>query len=546
MKKLLLILIMIMINIFPHCVEAQTVNLLDFDKNGVNPVGIPSSWLKNSQLPNKPNAISIVQLVGANFKKGDYNSVTRPYFNKVVNNMRFFHQQEDDYNMTISDNGTATFNFNTVNGVPANTDAAACPNGNLGAFGGNITCDGGGYTSMLNHFSIYYDFYTQSGKKQIHSAWQTYNFPRSHQRSIGDFPDYQFTIEQWGGSYDDVTKTFNTGSIRANAKKYAKAFAKTYSPDSDHCLVKILEVGNEPWGEPGWLGYRELFKGVCDGLEETYGTSDISKWPMKISVGAMQYFQDVTFDINKTQRGKTNANGQLIDSKGLPKRQSGAYGVPIDGRNNFGSDYAGYMIPQGFEKYLYALNTHQYSAYNIPYTEGGKKYFKEENFSYIIAHPEDTLSSFQKIKNMALWKNTAIFPNIKEANVTEFGWNSESKATTKYFPPSAANQNCNCNSPLKSITGAIWSSVESDISQDNSGADWLYYVGSNNGKVQPKSIGEKAQAAYLIRSYLLLARWGITKGFVYESLDEITNAGYHHTGILGKTVPDNVNKFEKV
>ena len=90
----------------------------------------------------------------------------------------------------------------------------------------------------------------------------------------------------------------------------------------------------------------------------------------------------------------------------------------------------------------------------------------------------------------------------------------------------------------------MWSSVESDISQDNTGADWLYYVGLNNGKVQPKSIGEKAQAAYLIRSYLLLARWGITKGFVYESLDEITNAGYHHTGILGKTVPDNANKFE--
>ncbi len=265
---------------------------------------------------------------------------------------------------------------------------------------------------------------------------------------------------------------------------------------------------------------------------------------MKISVGAMQYFQDVTFEINRTQRGKTNANGQLVDSNGNPTRSSGSYGVPINGKNIYGSDYAAYMIPQGFEKYLYALNTHQYSAYNIPYTSAGKTYYKEENFSYIIAHPEDPLSSFQKIKNMALWKNSALFPNIKEANVTEFGWNSESKATTKYFPPSAANQNCNCNSPLKNITGAVWSSVESDISQDNTGADWLYYIGTNNGKLQPKSIGEKAQAAYLIRAYLLLARWGITKGFVYESLDEITNAGYHHTGILGKTVPDNANKFE--
>lgn len=497
--------------------KSQTIDITQPQVGGIAPpsgsvvAGITSGspWLTNSQIPNKPSLVSIQRIIGTNLTEATYTSADPEHYtflnnlSVIANEMRFFHLMDKDY-----------LSGQTPTSLP---DACAS---NLGAFTGGINCDGGGYTSMLNAFQNYKSIAAVTLNKDLYV----------NHSILKSFPDTWYTIEQWGGSFNNSTPGIATvTNIQQNARNYAKAFARSYCPDASHCIVKVLEVGNEPWGEPSWAGYREIFKGFCLGLQDIYGTN-ISGWPMKISIGAMQFFQNETVPINKTQRANLTA----------------------ENKNKFSSDYAGYMIPAGYEQYISALNTHVYSVNNISYTipSSTTTYYKEDDFSYIAKEPEASLSSFQKIKNMALWKNSGIFPNLNELNVTEFGWNSEDVTASKYFPPSTSNNQCQCNSPLKSIplvgnVRTINNSTISDVSTNVTGTDWVYFVKDRTNSLESRGVGQKAQATYLIRSFLLLSRWGINKGFVYQSGDALTDAAYHHTGIISqKITPPNTNIFE--
>ena len=59
---------------------------------------------------------------------------------------------------------------------------------------------------------------------------------------VGGYSNKWYTKEEWGGT---------PSIIRANAKQYVEAFAATFCPTdlSRRCLVDVLEIGNEPWGE---------------------------------------------------------------------------------------------------------------------------------------------------------------------------------------------------------------------------------------------------------------------------------------------------------
>ena len=56
------------------------------------------------------------------------------------------------------------------------------------------------------------------------------------------FPDKWYTADEWGGQLD---------SIQKHARNYVYHFAATFCPTDyqKDCVVKVLELGNEPWGE---------------------------------------------------------------------------------------------------------------------------------------------------------------------------------------------------------------------------------------------------------------------------------------------------------
>jgi Secretion system C-terminal sorting domain len=531
MRKILLkfstvCLFLLTISLLPLMMYGQitTVDIRNITTGGVNVpngalvggVNTTNPWLTNSQIPNKPNATSLQNILGVNLTEATYTSLDTEHYTflqsmaQISNQMRFFHLMDKDYAGT-----------NTPTSLP---DGCITNNG---AFTGGVVCDEKDsqgrsiYTKMLSAFENYKSISTlMGGNKDLHV---NHSLDRK-------FPDTWYNINEWGGSYDDATKLMTVTNVRTNARNYAKKFAQSYCPTATNCIVKVLEVGNEPWGEPGWPAYREILKGYTDGLTDIYGTS-ISTWPMRISIGAMQFFQDETVPLNKTQK----------------------QGISSASTNIYSSDYAGYMIPSGFEQYITTLNTHVYSVNNIPYTVTGKSqmYYKEDDFSYTLKQPEYAMSSFQKIKNMTLWKG-ATFPNLKEMVVSEFGWNSEDVIASKYFDvtynlgdPSVRSIYDECKvcvlNPLKSvplinnIRDASKATV-SDISTNTSGADWLVFVKNRTNVFESRGVGEKAQAAYLVRAFLLMSRWGINKGFIYQSGDAITDAAYHHTGIIPQKI----------
>jgi hypothetical protein len=499
-------------------VVGQSINITNITTGGIAPpsgalvggINTTNPWLTNSQIPNKPNATSLQNILGVNLTEATYTSLDPEHYTflqsmaQISNQMRFFHLMDKDY-------GTGLTPTSLPDGCITNN----------GAFAGSVACDNfEPYKNMLNAFQNYKSISTVMGNnKDLHV----------NHSLLRNFPDTWYNINEWGGSYDDATKLMTVTNVRTNARNYAKKFAQSYCPTAINCIVKVLEVGNEPWGEPGWPAYREILKGYTDGLTDIYGTS-ISTWPMRISIGAMQFFQDETVPLNKTQK----------------------QGISPASTNIYSSDYAGYMIPSGFEQYISALNTHVYSVNNISYTVAGKPqtYYKEDFFDYTLKHPEDAASSFQKIKNMTLWKGSA-FPNLKELNVTEFGWNSEDVVASNYFPASSLNNQCNCNSPLKSIplvngVRNASNTTTADISTTTSGSDWVVYVKNRNNVYESRGVGEKAQASYLIRAYLLMSRWGINKGFIYQSGDALTDAAYHHTGLIPqKIITTSTNTFEQ-
>ena len=95
------------------------------------------------------------------------------------------------------------------------------------------------------------------------------------------FPDKWYTREEWG---------WNDESIQENAFNYIKGFAATFCPadTTKNCVIDVLEVGNEPWGEntPGRAGYHAILRGAVQAFKEVYGP-DKSKWRMKISAAAL-------------------------------------------------------------------------------------------------------------------------------------------------------------------------------------------------------------------------------------------------------------------
>ena len=177
------------------------------------------------------------------------------------------------------------------------------------------------------------------------------------------WPDKWYTAEEWG---------VDTSRIRQNARHYAYAFAASFCPADTamDCVVNVLEIGNEPWGDPGKTAFHALSRGMIDGIKDYYQSDNPKDWRMKISTAAFQ--------------------ADIPNSKIL--------------------DYIEEMVPFDIRSYFDYISIHPYA-------------FNANN--ELIETPESKEGKFLRIKNFERWRQEKM-PHAN-LNVTEYGWNSDDK-----------------------------------------------------------------------------------------------------------------------
>lgn len=113
------------------------------------------------------------------------------------------------------------------------------------------------------------------------------------------FPDKWFT---WDELTTEPFSEFASGSeITEEGRDWAIAFLKVYDPRNfdgtytfSEPIVEILELGNEPWGNPGDLatgdskGYRRYIVGILEGFKEYYDADQPSDLRVKLAGAAFQ------------------------------------------------------------------------------------------------------------------------------------------------------------------------------------------------------------------------------------------------------------------
>ena len=188
------------------------------------------------------------------------------------------------------------------------------------------------------------------------------------------FPDKWYTREEWG---------WNDESIQQNAFNYFESFAASFCPadTSKSCVVDVLEIGNEPWGQntPGRAGYHAILRGAVQAFKKVYG-EDKSKWRMKLSAAAL----DARFACH-------NAPNQYVHE----------------------------MIPNdaSIKDYIDYLNVHNYPFIKTPCG------VEVDNLKLEYT-PESPNGGFMALKNMDEWRRRNGMEHAR-INITEFGWNSD-------------------------------------------------------------------------------------------------------------------------
>jgi len=191
------------------------------------------------------------------------------------------------------------------------------------------------------------------------------------------YPNKWYTAEEWGGSLPN---------IRKNARDYATSFIATFCPNDNAqpCLVDVLELGSEPWGEdPGREAYIEITWGVIEAMQAAYGSVDKNDWRMKLSTGGLTAHDDTP--------GCGGELNQYIEDM-VPSQ------LDIHGNN--------------LRDYFHYISIHNYA-------------FTTDDLCFdftVDEMPESPTGNFLKLKNMKQW--AAINMPDARVNVTEFGWNS--------------------------------------------------------------------------------------------------------------------------
>ena len=285
-------------------------------------------------------------------------------FKDMFSHVRSFHLMEKDYqnhNSPWEGGCTPCEESNASQCTPAQR-------GDLGPL--RIGLNGG-----VGLYKLRYDHWNWDGFTNIQASLEAINIycePGARQ-----FPQKWWDEEEWGG----MDNVYN------NAKAYGKVFAEEFCPNDWDCLVRHLEVGNEPWQYADPCFYQELLKGVIDGVKQHYeaqGIYDPNNWPMKILPGAFQAFRDDIVVVDFETCDKFTY---------CPNRY----------------DFIGDRIPKSYLQYLDGVSVHPYA-------------FGTDNKLDVIPEAPAHQSELPRFKSMIHWMNENM-PG-KKVFVSEVGWDS--------------------------------------------------------------------------------------------------------------------------
>lgn len=324
------------------------------------------SWLQTHHLiniPNKPSSASLGDIIAVN-GGNKIGNTTLPNAG-VIKTLRDFYHMEIDYD----------YSYFPSEGI-LNADTCSCA---------NVWCNFGNCSTFINNPGGPSSF---ASKKGFYCAWNGsgYQFEEVYstleaifpKKSFGgcysgadvdrSYPNKWYSLTEWGG----------LPNIQQNFENYLLPYLVTYCPGdtSKPCLIDVLEVGNEPWGNPypGEAGYHEMLQGAIDVFSNYYGSTNPSDWRMKLSTAALEAHDSMP--------------------------------------NNFGATemYIEDMVPAQYRQYFDYVAIHPYA-------------FPLDNSAFAVNQwPESENGAYLTLKNLVDWRNSQM--SHAKVNVTEFGWNA--------------------------------------------------------------------------------------------------------------------------
>ena len=286
-------------------------------------------------------------------------------FKNLISHVRSFHLQEKDYQ---------NHNFD---GEPGCSDCPGPTTQCTPAQRGNLGPLKVGWNGGIDLYKLRYEQWANDGFENIQASLEAIHL--YCENGARAFPQKWWTEEEWGGieyAYD-------------NARAYGRVFAEELCPNDNDCLIRHLEIGNEPWQYRDPCFYQEILKGVIDGVKEYYesqGNINPDNWPMKLLPGAFQAYRD---DIEVVDFNTCNI------FEYCPNRY----------------DFVGSRIPKDYIQYLDGLSVHPY-AFNT-------SHYAMNEFPEAPA----SQSEMPRFKSMIHWMDNNM-PG-KKLFISEFGWDSK-------------------------------------------------------------------------------------------------------------------------
>ncbi len=312
------------------------------------------------------------------------------------------------------------------------------------------------------------------------------------------FPDKWWTLEELSEeAHTDSSPNMNrvVAEVAAEGKDWATAFLKVYDPKNANGdfapkpVVTVLELGNEPWGtDLGVEGFRAYIKGMYDAFVDYYDHP--SDFRIKLASAAFQGHASIGSDFY---------NGTLLDYAGTMIGDEGNSLVDLGPLRN--------AMTEG-------VGVHNYS-----FTD-----YCDIDANTLINHPERTNNGFMAYKNLSEWVNNNMPVGSQKVNATEYGWNSDYEPRL-YFP--CADGKVNEWGGCDEI--ANYDEVVA-ISMD--GRKYDYNEEDFTDRISQQIVGRTAQAAYIVRSTLIMNRWGVNKAMLYGLLDDWANPLYFSNGLI--------------
>lgn len=260
----------------------------------------------------------------------------------------------------------------------------------------------------------------------------------------------QFPNKWW--AIGDLTSTpSNPSTVQPKGADWANAFLRVYDPKDAsgnfqqlEPLVATLELGNEPWGDPGIEAYRYYIRGILDAFKAYYGTN-VNNHRIKLAGAAFQAHEVLGTTASYV------SGGHLLDY----------VGTMLGGSEL--SELRGYLTE--------GVGVHNYNFDNYCYND----------VTTIKKHPEEADGGFSFFKNMSEWVNVNMPTNNKKLNATEFGWNSDDEPSKRFLDPSYST--------------TIGINYPGCLDDD--------FGNCSSSNLKKLGIGRTAQAAYLVRSILI-------------------------------------------